>query len=99
MKDQYYQADLDLSPLVGQDIKFILTVLSTGSPTSDRAMWVAPVIYNNLGNTPAPTATPTTTATGTATGHCNWDRYRDSHTDRDDYAVHFNSYAHRNRNP
>ncbi len=42
----YYQADLDLSPLVGQDIKFILTVLATGSPSGDRALWVAPILYN-----------------------------------------------------
>ncbi len=67
---QFYQADLDLSPLVGQDIKFILTVLSTGSPTGDRALWVAPVIYNGQGLPPVPTtavtATPTVpTATGT----------------------------------
>ena len=46
---QYYQADLDLSSLVGQDIKFILTVLSTGSATGDRALWVGPVIYNSSG--------------------------------------------------
>jgi len=59
----FYQADLDLTPLVGQDIKFILTVLSTGSPTGDRAMWVAPMIFNPA-NVPA-TATATATATGT----------------------------------
>ena len=64
---QYYQADLDLSPLVGKDIKFILTVLSTGSPTGDRALWVAPVIYNNLGNTPTPTLVPSSTPTGIVT--------------------------------
>ena len=46
---QYYLADLDLSSLVGQDVKFILTVLSTGSPTGDRALWVAPMIYNPSG--------------------------------------------------
>lgn len=64
---QYYQADLDLSPLVGQDIKFILTVLSTGSPTGDRALWVAPMIYNSsfaATTAPAsPAATPHPTAT------------------------------------
>ncbi len=74
---QYYSADLDLSPLVGQDIKFILTVLSTGSATGDRALWVAPIIYNPAGvtatATTAPTSTPTTptptstTASGTQT--------------------------------
>jgi hypothetical protein len=63
---QYYQTDLDLSPLVGQDVKFILKVFAAGSPTGDRAMWVAPVIYNSAGgpSTPVP-ATATRTATGT----------------------------------
>jgi hypothetical protein len=68
---QYYQADLDLSPLVGQDIKFILHVLSAGSPTGDRALWVAPIIYNpaSIVTAGAPiTATATPTApTPTAT--------------------------------
>ncbi len=74
---QYYSADLDLSPLVGQDIKFILTVLSTGSATGDRALLVAPIIYNPAGvtptattaatGTPTPTSTTATTATSTPT--------------------------------
>jgi hypothetical protein len=42
----YYSADIDLTPLVGKNIKFILTILSLGSPTGDRALWVAPIIYN-----------------------------------------------------
>lgn len=64
---QYYQTDLDLSPLVGQDVKFILKVFAAGSPVGDRALWVAPVIYNSTAATltPAP-ATATPTATGTA---------------------------------
>ena len=71
---QYYQADLDLSPFVGQDVKFILHVQAVGSPTNDRALWVAPIIYNAsaaAASAPATaTATPTATtgaATGTAT--------------------------------
>jgi hypothetical protein len=64
---QYYQVDLDLSSLVGQDIKFILTVLSTGSATGDRALWVAPIIYNSSGAAPGPTQTTAPTSTGTAT--------------------------------
>ncbi len=58
----YYQADLDLSPLVGQNVKFILTVLSAGDPTGDRALWVNPMIFNTTTPTstsPAPTGTPT----------------------------------------
>lgn len=64
-----YNADIDLNPLAGQNVKFILTVLATGSPSGDRALWVAPIIYN-AGSTPAtstPTTTPTVTPTPTAT--------------------------------
>ena len=65
---QYYQTDLDLSPLVGQDVKFILTILSAGSATGDRALWVAPMIYNaSAAATATPTFTPTSTATMTPT--------------------------------
>ena len=76
---QFYTADIDLSALVGQDIKFILTVLATGSSSGDRALWVAPSIYNPAASvspsatptftatTAAPSATPTSTSTGTPT--------------------------------
>ena len=59
---QYYSADIDLTPLAGQDLKFILTVLSTGSPAGDRALWVAPIIYNASSAPQPPTATNTTAA-------------------------------------
>ena len=83
----FYQSDLDLSPLLGQDIKFILTVLSTGSPAGDRALWVAPMIFNpaNVGTatgtlpasstatrTPTPTGTLPATATPPSTGSLNF---------------------------
>ncbi len=70
----YGQANIDLSPLVGQNVKFVLTVLSAGSPVGDRALWVAPIIYNAsivsmatpnttaVATTPAPSVTPTTSA-------------------------------------
>ena len=45
----YGQADVDLSSLVGQNVKFILTVLAAGSPIGDRALWVSPMIYNASG--------------------------------------------------
>lgn len=63
-----YSADIDLSALVGQDVKFILTVLSTGSAAGDRALWVAPIIYNASSAAPtvAPSATPTITNTPSA---------------------------------
>ncbi|MCE7918335.1 MAG: hypothetical protein DCC59_14465 [Chloroflexi bacterium] len=64
---QVYNADIDLSSLAGKNLKFVLTVLSTGSPAGDRALWVAPIIYN-ASSSPAPaSATPTGTATPTST--------------------------------
>ncbi len=62
----YFQVDLSLASLVGQNVKFILTVLSAGSPTGDRALWVAPIIYNP-GSAPTATATPTLPLTLTPT--------------------------------
>jgi len=41
---QYFTADLDLSPLAGQDVKFVLTILSLGPASGDRALWVEPHI-------------------------------------------------------
>lgn len=65
-ENQVYNADIDLSGLVGKDVKFILTVLSTGSPSGDRALWTAPVIYNPSSSVPA-TATNTVAPSATAT--------------------------------
>ncbi|GAB4498285.1 MAG: hypothetical protein OHK003_09860 [Anaerolineales bacterium] len=66
-----YNADIDLTPLAGQNVKFILTVLATGPATGDRALWTGPIIYNaSSGSAPAaPSATFTATfaATPTAT--------------------------------
>ncbi len=58
---QVYEANIDLNSLVGQNVKFILTVLATGSPTGDRALWGAPIIYNPASAATAvpPSATPT----------------------------------------
>ena len=68
---QYYSIDVDLTPLAGRDVKFILTVLSAGVATGDRALWVGPIIYRPGGGvTPSTpntaTVTPTTTSTGVA---------------------------------
>lgn len=64
---QTYTADVDLTSLVGKDVKFILTVLSTGASAGDRALWVAPVIYNAIsGGQPAPVITATFTPSPTA---------------------------------
>lgn len=70
-----YNADIDLTPLAGQNVKFILTVLATGPATGDRALWAGPIIFNASGVSVPATATPTATAstvapsaTSTATG-------------------------------
>jgi hypothetical protein len=60
---QYYTADIDLTPLAGQDVKFILSVSATGSAAGDRALWVGPIIYNaSSGSVPTATPTPTNTS-------------------------------------
>ena len=54
----FYTMDINLNALAGKDVKFILTVLSAGTATGDRALWVGPHIYR-AGGTPA-TVVPTT---------------------------------------
>jgi hypothetical protein len=39
-----FTVDLDLTPLAGQDVKFVLTILSLGDASGDRALWVQPRI-------------------------------------------------------
>ncbi|MFZ5857772.1 MAG: NBR1-Ig-like domain-containing protein [Chloroflexota bacterium] len=65
---QYYQVNLDLSSLAGQDVKFILTVMAGTYATGDRAVWVGPRIYRagGSGSAPLPSATPTVTVTSTS---------------------------------
>lgn len=53
---KYYAANVDLTPLAGRSVRFILTTLATGSATNDRAVWAAPRILR-ASNTP-PTITP-----------------------------------------
>ncbi|MEW6240281.1 MAG: NBR1-Ig-like domain-containing protein [Chloroflexota bacterium] len=65
---QYFQADLDLSSLAGQDVQFILTVLAGSYASGDRALWVAPRIFRTgAGAAPTATFTPTFTLTPTVT--------------------------------
>ena len=59
---QYYPVDIDLAPLAGNTVKFILTVLATGSADADKVIWVAPRIER-----PSHLVTPTATTTLTAT--------------------------------
>jgi hypothetical protein len=59
---RYYTANVDLSSLAGQTVKFILVVLANGSPRDDAALWLNPHIQR-LGN--PPTAAPSSTFTVT----------------------------------
>jgi len=66
-----YNANLNLSSLAGQDVKFILFISAYGNATGDRAIWGNPVIARVGGSTttPSPTVTgtpPTTTPTSNA---------------------------------
>ena len=56
----YYQADVDLSPLAGKMVKFILKVDANGFPTNDHALWVAPSIVRKGASYPTVTAAPNT---------------------------------------
>jgi hypothetical protein len=51
---RYFAVDLDLSPLAGQDVRFVFTVLSLGQASGDRALWVEPRIARNNIVTPVP---------------------------------------------
>jgi uncharacterized repeat protein (TIGR01451 family) len=69
-----YSVDVDLSPLAGQDVRFILTLLSAGVATGDRALWVGPIISrSNASSTPTsdvlqtPSTPPTSMFTPTST--------------------------------
>lgn len=55
---QYFTVDLDLSPLAGQDVRFVLTVLSLGTASGDRALWVEPRIARSGSGVFVPTSTP-----------------------------------------
>lgn len=57
-----YNADIDLSLLAGQKVRFVLTMLATGYASEDRPLWVAPrIVRPGNGLTPMPTLTPTAT--------------------------------------
>ena len=59
---KHYSVDVDLSSLAGQDVKFILTVLSAGTATGDRALWAGPIIYR-AGSNSTPTSEVSLTPT------------------------------------
>ncbi len=58
-----YRANLDLSRLAGQDVKFILRINAAGPAVGDRALWGSPQIARG-GVTPPPTAVPPTVTPG-----------------------------------
>jgi hypothetical protein len=62
---KFYNVDVDLTPLAGKDVKFVLTVLASGTASGDRALWVGPHIYR--GGSSSPAASPTLVATVSAT--------------------------------
>jgi hypothetical protein len=49
----YYNLDVNLSGLAGQNVNFILKVLASGSPAGDRAVWSGPRI-TRLGGSSIP---------------------------------------------
>lgn len=57
-----HSVDVNLAPLAGQNVRFILTLLATGSATNDKATWIAPYIQrlDTSGQVP-PTVTPVNT--------------------------------------
>jgi len=62
---KYYTVDIDLSPLDGYQVKFILTVQTNGSPNNDRLLWAGPRIVrpaNLITPSPTPSITPTVAA-------------------------------------
>jgi hypothetical protein len=71
---QYYPISIDLSTLSGENVKFILSVLSNGSSHEDYALWINPRIARQSSQPPVATftsgpqvVTATFTATATAT--------------------------------
>jgi hypothetical protein len=57
---KYYNANIDLAPLAGRSVRFILTILATGSATNDRALWGSPRIVRAGGAPPTTTPVPPT---------------------------------------
>lgn len=65
---QAYPINIDLSTLRGENVKFILSVLSNGSSHEDFALWINPRITRFSSQPATSTSVPSTaTQTGTAT--------------------------------
>jgi hypothetical protein len=63
---QFYTVDIDLSPLAGSQVKFVLSVLANGSADNDKLLWAGPRI-ERLSNQITPSPIPSVTSTPTAT--------------------------------
>jgi hypothetical protein len=64
---RFYNVDIPLTPLAGKDVKFILTVLASGTAAGDRALWVGPHIYRASSTAATPTSTTASAASPTNT--------------------------------
>lgn len=56
-----YTANVDLSPLAGRSVRFILTILATGTASGDRVRWIGPTIVRTSNTPPVITPSPTFT--------------------------------------
>jgi photosystem II stability/assembly factor-like uncharacterized protein len=57
---RFYRADIDLSSLAGQKVRFAFLLLATGSATNDRAIWGSPrIVRAGTTQPPAPPSTLT----------------------------------------
>src|SRR5688572_26820454 len=57
---RFYRADIDLSALAGQKVRFVFMLLSSGFASGDRAIWGSPrIVRTGTTQPPAPPATLT----------------------------------------
>ncbi|HSM72514.1 MAG TPA: NBR1-Ig-like domain-containing protein [Anaerolineales bacterium] len=73
---KYSNIDIDLSPLAGKSVRFILTLLATGYASNDRAVWGSPRIFREGGALPTITPVPPTGTPTPSTG--DWPTYTNS---------------------
>lgn len=57
---QNHTVEVSLTPLAGQSVRFILTVLATGSANNDHVRWTVPYIMRASGSPLTPSPTPVT---------------------------------------
>lgn len=64
--------DVDLTPLAGKSVRFILTILATGTASGDRVRWGGPIVVRAGGSVPTPATItpppPPTSTPGSGTG-------------------------------